>query len=143
MAGTIRKRGKESWELRIDIGRHQATGKRQFRYESVRGTKKQAEQALTEALHRRDTGTDVSPNRITVGEYLDRWLRDYAAVNVAPSTLERYRQIVERLKPSLGTLRLQEMRPAHIQETYGQLLRDDLATRTVLHHHRVLREALK
>jgi integrase len=143
MAGTIRKRGLDSWELRFDVGRDPATGQRKFRYQTVRGSKKQAEQVLTETLHRRDTGTDVIPNKITVADYLDRWLRDYAEVNVAPSTLQRYRQLVARLTPHLGARRLQALRPAHIQEAYGRLLRDGLAHRTVLHHHRMLREALK
>ena len=143
MAGTIRKRGEHTWELRTELGRDPETGKRQFRYQYVQGTKKLAEQTLTETLHRRDTGSDVTPNKITVAEYLDRWIRDYAEDNVAPSTLQRYRQIVERLKPLLGALRLQDIRPAHIQEAYGRLRRDELAARTVLHHHRVLHEALK
>jgi integrase len=143
MSGTIRKRAKDSWELRFDVGRDPTTGRRKFRYQTVRGSRKQAEQALTQALHRRDTGMDVVPSRITVAEYLDRWLRDYAEVNVAPSTLQRYRQVAGRLQTHLGHLRLQALRPAHIQETYARLLKDGLAPRTVLHHHRMLRQALK
>jgi len=143
MAGSIRKRGKESWEIRSELGRDPVTGRRKFRYQYVRGTKKQAELALTEALHKRDTGNDVTPSKITVAEYLDRWLRDYAEVNVAPSTLLRDRQIVARVKPLIGSLRLQSLRPMHIQQAYTRLLADGLAPRTVLHHHRVLRRALK
>ena len=143
MAGTIRKRARETWEVRFELGRDPGTGRRRFRYRTVRGTKKDAERALTQALHRRDTGTDIAPARVTVAEYLQRWLRDYVAVNVAPSTLRRYEQIVGRLLPLLGALRLQHLRPTHIQEAYAALLQDGLAARTVLHHHRVLREALQ
>lgn len=143
MAGTIRKRGVESWEIRFDVGRDAKTGQRRFRYQTVHGSKRQAEQALTEALHRRDTGMDVQPSKLSVGEFLERWLRDYAEVNVAPSTLQRYRQIVGRLAPLLGHFRLQDLRPAHIQAAYRALLGDGLAHRTVLHHHRVLRQALQ
>lgn len=142
MAGSIRKRGKDSWELRIELGRDPVTGKRKFRYQSLHGNKREAEQALTDALHRRDTGNDVAPTKITVSEYLERWLRDYAKVNVAPSTYHRYEQIVDRLRPLIGSRRLQDLKPAHIQAAYGSLLGEGLAARTVLHHHRVLREAL-
>ena len=110
MAGSIRKRGKGSWELRIELGRDPETGKRLFQYRSVRGSKREAEEALTDALHRRDTGTDVTPSKILVSEYLDRWLRDYAETNVAPSTQLRYQQIVARLKPLIGRHRLQALR---------------------------------
>ena len=82
-------------------------------------------------------------SRITVSEFLNRWLSDHAAMNAAPSTLTRYRQIVERLAPLVGALQLQELRPPHIQDAYARLLEDGLAPRTVLHHHRVLREALQ
>jgi len=90
---------------------------------------------------------------MTVADYLRRWLRDYAAHNVAPSTLTRYTSIVERhLIPVLGSLRLRDLRPAHIQAAYARFLaaggRADrqprgLAARSVLQHHRILREALK
>jgi len=71
---------------------------------------------------------------------------------VAPSTLARYTAIVERhLVPALGALRLRDLRPAHILAAYGRSLapggRADggaggLSPRTVLHHHRLLHEAL-
>jgi integrase len=97
---------------------------------------------LTSELHRRDTGIDINPAKMTVSEFLARWLRDYARPHVAPSTLSRYTQIAGRLSHLLGTLPLQGLRPSHIQDAYGRLSADGLAARTVLHHHRVLREAL-
>ena len=141
--GVIRKRAKRSWEVRVEMGRDPATGKRRFRYRSVKGTKRDAERALTELLHRRDQGTDIAPSRITLARYLQAWLSGYAAISVAPSTLKRYGQIVGRLERLLGAVRLQELRPDQIQTAYAALLGDGLAARTVLHHHRVLRQALQ
>ena len=143
MAGMLRKRGKHSWEVRIELGRDPVTGKRRFRHRTVRGTMRDAERVLGEAMHQRDTGMDIAPNRVTLEDYLRQWLRDYAAVNVAPSTLLRYAQIVDRLRPRLGSVRVHALRPAHIQEAYARLLDDGLAASTVLHHHRVLRAALQ
>ena len=142
MPGTIRKRGKDSWKVRFDIGCGPDTGGRQFRYKTIKGTKKQAERTLTEEMRRRDTGIGVNPAKVTVSAYFDRWLRDYARSNVAPSTFHRYEQIAARLNEHLGSLRLQDLRPAHIQDAYGRLTADGLAARAVLHHHRVLRQAL-
>ena len=70
--GTKRKRSKDSYEIRVDIGRDPATGKRRFDYFTVRGTEADAERARTEALYQRDTGIDVSPSRITCEGFLDR-----------------------------------------------------------------------
>lgn len=143
MAGSIRKRGTGTWEITFDLGTDPQTGERLRRFFSVKGTRRDAEKALTESLHKRDTGIDVDPDRITLAAYLDRWLKDYAQHNLAKSTLQRYRSIVENhLKRKLGNLRVQELRPAHIQAAYSEFLSEGLAPRTVMQHHHVLREAL-
>lgn len=148
MGGYVRRRGRGSWEVTVDLGRDPATGRRRRRFLSTRGTKRDAERALAEALHQRDTGIDISPGKITVGDYLRRWLRDYAEGAVAASTLARYTGIVEQhLIPALGWLKLAELRPAHIQAAYATFTRRDrrgvkLSAKTVFEHHAVLREAL-
>ena len=118
----------------------------------MKGTKRDAEKALAEAIHLRDTGLDVLPSKMTVGSYLLRWIRDYAATNVAASTFVRYESIVRKhLLPELGMVPLEDLRPAHIQAAYAHFLgghgtadsERPLSVRTVLQHHRVLREALR
>ena len=64
----------------------------------------------------------------------------------------RYTEIIERhLIPRIGALLLRDLRPAHIQSAYGEALAPGgrldgkagpLSPRTVLQHHRVLKEAL-
>ena len=152
MPGYIRRRGKGCWEVTVDLGKNPTSGRRRRRFVAVRGAKRDAERVLAEALHQRDTGVDITPGKLTVGEYLRRWLRDYAANNVSLSTLERYRGIIEtHLIPALVGLRLRDLRPAHIQAAYGRSLAaggradggaDGLRPRTVLKHHRLLHEAL-
>jgi integrase len=152
MAGSIRRRGKRTWEVAIRLGKDPVTGGYRRRFMAVAGTKRDAERVLTEALHQRDTGINVDPGKLTVADYLRRWLRDYAAHNVAPSTLARYTGIVEHhLIAQLGGLRLRDLRPAHIQAAYGRALTAEgrvdgragpLSARTVIQHHRILREAL-
>lgn len=144
MSGSIRKRGRRSWQVQVELGRDPVTGDRWRRFFSVKGTKKDAERALTEATHQRDTGIDLRPGQMTVSEYLDRWLRDYAKNNVAASTYEGYAAVVRlHLKPGLGAVKLAELRPAHIQAAYGLSLERDLSASSVRQHHRVLSQALK
>jgi integrase len=40
--GTITQRGKTSWRLKFDLGRDPLTGKRQTRYVTFKGTKREA-----------------------------------------------------------------------------------------------------
>ena len=152
MAGSIQRQGKGSWLLTFDVGRDPVTGRRRRRFVTVRGSKAEAQKALTEALAQRDRGVVVSAPKMTVAEFMRVWLRDYAEPNVARSTLERYRGIVEaHIVPTLGRRRLADLRPAEIQAAYGVWSRPGsrrdggshgLSPRTVLHQHRLLRNAL-
>ena len=43
MRGNLTRRGKSSWRLKFDLGTDPVTGKRLTQYETVRGTKKEAQ----------------------------------------------------------------------------------------------------
>ena len=141
--GHIRKRGKESWTVVIDLGRDPQTGKRRRLWRSAKGTKRDAEALLIQLLNQRDTGIDAPSGKLTVAEFLKRWLRDYASL-LAPKTSRRYEEVVRlHLVPALGALPLTRLRPLHIQECYRRVLDMGRSARTALHTHRVLREALQ
>ena len=148
----IRKR-QGSWEVALDIGPDPVSGRRRRRYQTVRGSKKDALRALTAAERERDTGIDILPEKLTVAAYFERWLIDYAAVKVAPTTLTRYTGITrDHIVPAIGHLKLTALRPQHLQNAYALWLRPGsrkdgskkaLSSRTVLHHHRLIHEALE
>jgi len=146
MSGTIRGhakgRGKGSWQVRYELGVDPTSGERRRASFTVKGTRRDAERALTEALRLRDTGIEISPGSMTVAEFLERWLRDYAKPNVAASTHLRYSGIVRKwCVPAFGELPLPKLRPAHLQAAYAAWQNGGLAPRTILHHHRMLHEA--
>jgi integrase len=148
MTGHIRRRGERSWKLKFDLGSDALTGKRLTRYHSVRGTKREAQAELTRLMAGAADGNYVDPSKLSVAEYLDRWERDWAAVHVSPKTFERYRELLRiHVRPHLGAVRLQRLRPVNLGELYAKLLREGrgdtgLSARTVGHVHRVLHKAL-
>ena len=150
MKGHIRKRGERSWAVVLDVGRD-AEGKRRQKWHRVSGTKKDAQRELNRLLFELDEGIYIEPAKLSVGDYLERWLDDYAANNVARKTLERYTEIIrDHLKPAIGHVMLPKLQPLHIQSYYSKALSEGrkdgkggLSAQTVLHHHRVLRGALK
>ena len=150
MKGHIRRRGKRSWAVVIDVGRD-ATGKRRQRWHTVKGTRRDAERELARLVHSRNTGSYVAPNRLTVAAYLQRWLADYAKTNTSTRTYERYAEIVRaNITPVLGQHKLTARQPLHIQGFYSHLLKSGrrrgpggLSPQTVLHVHRVLHGALR
>ncbi len=151
MRGHLEKRSKGSWTIVIDRGKNPVTGKRERIYKSVEGPKREAEKVMTELLYQLQTGTYIDPTNITVGEYLIQWLKTYAELNLAPKTVLSYKtEIYNHVIPSLGSIPLEKLSPLHLQEYYTQKLtsgRKDgaggLSARTVLYHHRIIREALK
>ena len=116
-AGHIRARGPGAWELKYDLGRDPITGKRQVRYKTVRGTKRDAQRELRELLGAVDKGRHVDPGKLTVGAWLGQWLEE-ARHNVSPKTHERYAEIVHKhLVPALGAIPLAKLAPVHIRAT--------------------------
>ena len=142
MRGHIRKRGGRSWAAVVDIGHDPSTGKRRQKWETVKGTKRDAERRLAEIIHDLNTGGYVEPSRLTLSDYLEEWMADYVTGSVRARTAQGYRTIVERLKHSLGNVRLTRLNAQDVQRYYTALLHEGLATQTVLHHHRVLRQAI-
>jgi len=149
MKGHIRRRGTRSWELKFDLGTDPLTGRRRIRYHSFKGTKRDAETELARLTTAAVDGNYVDPSKLTLGEYLDRWERDWAAVNVSPRSREGYSAILRlRVRPYLTNVRLQKLRPVNLAELYAKLLREGgqrgrgLSARSVGHVHKVLHKAL-
>jgi len=115
---------------------------------TFKGSKLEARKELRKLVRSGDTGEHVPPNRITLSQFFDRWLR-HIKPNVAPRTYERYAQIATKnIGPLLGAKLLSKLQPIEISEAYGKALesgRHDgkgLSPRTVHHVHRVLYSAL-
>lgn len=149
MPGRIVKRSPSSWTVVVDLGRDPVTGRRRQLSRAVRGPKRNAEAELVRLLHDRDSGVERPVGKLTVGAYLEQWLRDYGPT-LAPKTLDSYRGIVDaHLVPALGSLELTALRPSHIQALYARMRvsgRVDgsggLSARTVVRYHQVLHAAL-
>jgi integrase len=139
MRGNITRRGKQSWQLKFDVGT--IDGKRRTRYATVRGTFKDAQRELTRLTHAADTGTLPDPTAMSLAEYLRAWLDSAHAQS--PKTLERYRELAERqIIPHLGETKLQKLTPEAVRQWHSTLLGQGLAPRTVGHAHRLLQLVL-
>ena len=143
MKGTITRRGKQSWRIKYDIGRDSKTGERRIAYGTVRGKRADAEKELRRRLTALDKGMHVDPSAMTIGEYLDEWLQDIAPESVAPKALERYDSIIRnQIKPHLGEIQIQKIRPADVSAWMKKLGKTKLSVRSIRHAHGVLRSAL-
>src|SRR5215510_14689226 len=147
MRGHIRERSPGRWAIVIDVPQD---GKRKQRWHSFKGTKRQAQIECARLIAELQNGTAVEPSRMTVADFLERWI-EHMQGQVLPRSHERYAEIARKnLAPLLGALTLTKLQPAHISQAYAKALasgrRDGtggLSPRTVTHMHRVLREALQ
>lgn len=151
MRGHIVKRSKNSYSIKISLGKDATSGKYKYQWISVKGPKREAEKRLSELLNQLDNGTFMKPGKTTLGEYLERWLKEYVWSNLAPRTAEGYESIIQRhLIPSLGNVPLTQLKPEHLQRYYSEKLaggrydgKGGLSSTTASHHHTCLHRALK
>lgn len=117
-------------------------------------SKASAERELTQVLTTVMSGRDAHDDRQTLADYLPRWLEGKIEANelgqggLRPTTAIAYRQHIEdHLIPALGHLRLQDLRPGHVQGLVRFLARPGpnghrRAPATVRRIHATLRSAL-
>jgi Phage integrase, N-terminal SAM-like domain len=142
--GHIRRRGRRSWELKFDASADALTGNRRIRYVSFKGTRREAALELARLVVQEAAGEGINPAKTTLGEFLDRWERGWAELNVSPKTFERYSELLRRhVRPHIGHVRIQRVRAVMLADLYAKLLRETgLAARTVGHVDKALRCAL-
>ena len=79
MKGNITRRGKNSFRLKFDAG-IDANGKRKIQYHTFRGSKREAEDKLTELMASVGNGSYVEPSKIMVADFVRGLHRSMASV---------------------------------------------------------------
>jgi hypothetical protein len=99
---------------------------------------------LAKAISDRDGGLTFDAGKLTVSEYMPRWLSDSVRDTVRRGTFVRYEQITRRhIVPALGRTKLKNLTPAQVRGLYRQKLDEGLSPRTVQYVHATLHKALK
>jgi integrase len=127
--GLIRQRSDGRWEARISLGwLNGRRVRRSFYGETMAGVNA----LLLKARADYAAGLPVKTENQTVGQFLERWLRDAVAPSVRALTLEQYEQHVRLyLIPAFGTKPLQKLYPPDVQRFIRERLASGLGARTV------------
>src|SRR5438552_11818351 len=78
MARKVAKSSHEAtarWLIRVYLGRDRETQKRKYHNRAIHGPMREAQAYLTRKLRERDLGRDLEGAKITLNEYLDRWIQ--------------------------------------------------------------------
>ncbi len=140
-SGRIRKRGTNRWELTWDIPRG-VDGKRQRRYETVRGNKREAQARLTQIMESLRRGQYFEPSMMPLAQYLNQWL-EAGARSWKPKTLAGHSWAVHtHIAPRLGTIPLARLTALDIQRFLGGRLDSGLSSQSVINIYASFRRAL-
>lgn len=137
--GSIYRRETGTWAAQFTVWTAEGRKRR-----SVSGkTRAEVSRKLTEAMGDRDRGLVYDAGKLTVGEYLARWLEDSVKGTVRESTYERYGYAIRpHINPALGSLKLKNLTTAHVRGFYREKLDAGLAPATVHKLHVILHKAL-
>lgn len=143
--GSMRRRGRDAWELRVYLGTDPATGRQRWATRTVHGSQRFAQGQLSELAE------EAGYARLRAGklsDLFDAWFKA-ASPGWARTTVSHTRSVIDcYLKPHLGHLHVAKLITEDIDDFYGHLLRaggrrdQPLAPGTVARVHGVLHRAL-
>ena len=132
--GTIRKRSDGRWEARIIIG-HKNDGSPMYKSAFAK-TQKSALKQLHQLL---DLYRDVDLTeecRMTLGEWMDKWIDEYMIFTIKENTIKGYRsQIDHQIKPFIGHKQLASLTTADIQKFYNKIKKEGRVHPHPIHGH--------
>lgn len=158
MAGSIEKRGKNSYRL-VCYNGFDLNGNSIRHTKTIHGSKKDAKIELAKFVADVQNGMVVEGKVLKFSEFTEIWKRDYGSKELAPSTYKRYCRMLEtRILPYFGHFYINKIKPTDIMQFYDLLSRDTqlvrkksnngkktlnpLSGKTILEHHRLLRAML-
>jgi integrase len=137
-----------SWYYVVDVLRG---SDRKQAYKGGFPTREAAERGLADALKSIGADEYVEPSTETLGDFLTkRWLPAMKPPKLEATTWTEYRRkISNQMVPRIGQLRLQKIRPLHLNGFYADLLangrvdgKGGLSAKTVRECHVILHKAL-
>lgn len=124
MAGSIEKRGKNTYRLVVSCG-YNLAGKPAKYTKTVHCTKKEAEIELAKFVTKVQSGMVADGKSMTFAEFTEIWKRDYGSKELAPTTYARYLGILNtRILPYFSKFKLDKIKPTDIMKFYDMLEND-------------------
>ncbi|MEN6371432.1 MAG: site-specific integrase [Armatimonadota bacterium] len=157
--GSIRNRGDHRWQITYELQKT-PQGSRKQGYETVQGTKRDAQRRLNEILAEIQAGKYIEPSKLLVSVFYHRWIGAIGP-SLAKKTLDEYKKMGDNhIIPYFGNMLMCNVEPLSIQEYYNYLgekgrikktlkprkegapphkiMPDGLSPLTIRHHHTLL-----
>ena len=107
-------------------------------------TKREVQEKLTRQQSRNLDGISIEPGRLTVKQFLDKWLETTAKPSIRATTYVNYRGIIEKhIALAIGGRQLAKLTPAEVQGMYAKMEGEGASAYTRRLAHAVLHRACK
>lgn len=143
MRGHLEARGKGIWRAKVYVGNDQATGKQLYVNKTIHGTKRQAEDVLSQLLVEVGSGVTVS-TEATVHQLVARWL-EVTSDSLSPTTLSEYKRLLDKhILPNFGKRKARSIRASELDTYYAKLKKsggvggNGLSAQSVRHIHAII-----
>lgn len=127
-------KGRERWAISVYLSSEVLAGHRvrHYKTETVTGSRRQAEKALTKLLSEKDDYGPTQASRELFGKYLARWLAETVKLRVRASTFASYSDTLRiYILPEVQHVRLDRVRAATCKRLVTRLVERGLGPRTV------------
>lgn len=128
---TVRKRG-NTYQIRVSCG-YDSGGKQIEKSMTwtppLNMTKRQIEKELERQMilfEEKCRAGQFLDGNITFSEFAERWFKDYAENQLKSRTVTRYKELMQRIIPAIGHIRLCRLQPHHLMEFYNNLGEDGI-----------------
>lgn len=133
--GSIRevktKSGKIHYQIAVDGGRDELTGKRIRTFKNVSGSMKEAKTLMHKMITEMEQGTIVKNSNKKVGEWMDEWISNYLP-NIEETTRVGYKTKIRcYIKPAIGDIFLKSLKTEHIQRMINDMNNRGLSPKNI------------
>ncbi|ALC83929.1 MULTISPECIES: site-specific integrase [Bacillus] len=133
-----------TYSFTIELGRDPITKKRKQITRRGFATKREAEKVANEIENQINKDTYIVDSKMTLKEYLNKWLDLAAKRKVRDTTFTNYKRAIDyRVIPVLGHFQLSELKSTHYEQFINSLLQDGLSDRYIEYIYTVLYGALE
>lgn len=149
MAGSVEKRGKDSWRLTVALGYDQ-NGKQIKKRKTVKASGiREAKKLLTQFEAEILAGEYIDPQKMLLADFVSEWRSKYAVDHLSPTTLARYDEMIRgRILPEFGHMHLDKIKTLQVLSFLEKLKQDGargdgkeggLSSGSIQYYHRVLK----
>ena len=128
------QRSKNTYKLIVTMG-YDSKGKKLRKSKTIKLNENLTQKQIDSELNRQLVlfenevlcGNYLDGENITFEQFTQKWLKDYAEINLSPATLVSYRKKLQsRILSAIGHIKLAKLQPPHLLRFYQNLKEDNI-----------------